>query len=207
VYEKVVYDFVRRDQGPNKKQENNTPQKDKNVLSKTEMQMLNVLIPRNKRKENVKNLVHNEASNDEISKKILGLSNYKDWYEVKRHDLTEKVPVDDDDNVKNMDIRLLINQIDKSLEFTEFDAENIESEVNFLKEVKIIVDSFNAQIKDLVESSIHKDHKVLIFDGTKSHKLQNNLPMNQYENDQRERLSSRFKIVTKKRLIISDHLE
>lgn len=148
VYEKVVYDAVRRDTGK-KKTSSSTPAiaRSKTVLSKSEMQMLNVLIPKDKRKENAKK--QNEGPNDEISKKRLGESTYEDWYEVKRHDLAEKIPVEEEVNVKNMDIRLLIKQIDKAIEFTELEAESIESEVNFLREVKSIVDTFNEQMKDL----------------------------------------------------------
>jgi hypothetical protein len=207
VYEKVVYDAVRRDQGSNKKQETQSPepQKENKLLSKSEMQMLNVLIPRNRRKDNAKKVTHNKAANDEISKKILGESNYEDWYEVKRHDLTEKVPVGDDDDVKNIEIRLLINQIDKAFEFTEFEIENVEAEVSFLREIKIIVDTFNSQMKDVAEKK--KEHKVVIFDGTKSQNLQFNLPNYQFENEKRERLNSNFKTMHMKRFIISDHLE
>ncbi|CAI2382527.1 unnamed protein product [Moneuplotes crassus] len=86
VYEKVVYDVVRREQEnkdqKDKEKQKEDPQKSKNKLTKAEMQMLNVLIPKNKRKDKDKKSVQLESSNNEISKKHLGLSKYEDWYEV-----------------------------------------------------------------------------------------------------------------------------
>lgn len=52
-----------------------------------------------------------------------------------------------------MDIRLLISQIDKAIELQELEIENVESEVNFLREIKIIVDSFNEQITKIEEKN------------------------------------------------------
>lgn len=60
------------------------------------------------------------------------------------------MPVNEDYNVKSMDIRLLIKQLEKGLEFTELELETIENEVNFLKELKAIVDSFNNEMSELV---------------------------------------------------------
>ena len=84
VYEKVVYDVVRRDQGikDNKNHPAPDPTKSKSKLTRSELQMLNVLIPKNKRKDNVKKTVQFEAHNNEISKAQLGDSKYEDWYEV-----------------------------------------------------------------------------------------------------------------------------
>lgn len=66
-----------------------------------------------------------------------------------KHDLTEKIPINEDENVKNMDIRLLLKQLQKGVEFAEIELEYIEKEVSFLKELKCIVDSFNKQINEL----------------------------------------------------------
>lgn len=200
---------MRRDQDKKKIDKEASPglAKSKTVLSKTEIQMLNVLIPRDKRKENYKKAVQNEGPNDEISKKCLGESTYEDWYEVKKHDLAEKIPISEEVNVKNMDIRLLINQVDKAMEFTELELEGIESEILFMKEIKEIVDSFNTQMNDLAAKKKHKDRQVCIFDGRKSHKLEDNFPTNQIENEKKEKLNTKFEILTQKRLIISEHLE
>jgi hypothetical protein len=89
VYEKVVYDAVRRDtKAPPKNQDSTIQQHDamkrKSVLSRSEMQLLNVLIPKEKRKENTKKILHNtEDLSEDICKKELGESTYNDWYEVK----------------------------------------------------------------------------------------------------------------------------
>jgi len=52
-----------------------------------------------------------------------------------------------------MEIMLLIKQIDKAIEFRELEIENVESEVNFLREIKLIISSFNRQMADLAENN------------------------------------------------------
>jgi len=72
VYEKVIYDAVRRDnKAKNKQKKQESEDTDnllrrKSMLSKSEMQMLNVLIPKDKRKENIKRVLqeHEDLSED-----------------------------------------------------------------------------------------------------------------------------------------------
>lgn len=55
-----------------------------------------------------------------------------------------------------MDIRLLIKQLDEGIQFTEFELETIENEVNFLREISEVVKSFNTQINELYSKKTEK---------------------------------------------------
>lgn len=88
VYEKVVYDAVRRNMSTHSTNKQHDAIQEgirrKSVLSRSEIQLLNVLIPKDKRKENTKKMLQNtEDISEDICKKELGESTYNDWYEVK----------------------------------------------------------------------------------------------------------------------------
>lgn len=102
--------------------------------------------------------------------KELGLSTYNDWYEVKKHDLAYNTIPIEEFNVKSMDIRLLIRQLDKGVEFSEIELDSLENEVNFLRELQDIVDSFNREINELYATKKDQDYKVCIFDGREGNK-------------------------------------
>ena len=113
----------------------------------------------------------------------------------------------DEFNVKNMDIRLLIKQLDEGLQFTEFELESIESEVTFLREIKEVVDSFNKQINDLYSKKKAKDYKVCIFDGVNGGKFGRDFQIDEKPSDQKAKLGAKLNLLITKRSIITNHLE
>lgn len=122
--------------------------------------------------------------------------------------MTEKIPINDDESVKNMDIRLLLKQLEKGLEFAEIELEYIETEVNFLRDLKAIVESFNREIKQISTQKNKSDFKVVIFDGRhQSNSFSNFNAFENKQNDERAKLGNNLNNLMKKRYIISTHLE
>jgi len=185
--------------------------------------MLNVLIPSSKRKENTSHSNPDSALNDEISKKLIGDSKYQDWYLVKKHDFSTKVinskegkrkasasvkPKDQqlpNYQITNMDIRLLMNQVEKACEDTELKLEGMDSELNFLREVNNIVQSLNSQIAE-VNQKKHKKQKEA-FNCNSNRDKGVTVPSDQIEAENKKKLDSNFEELTLKRSIISEHLE
>jgi hypothetical protein len=69
---------------------------------------------------------------------------------VKKHDLAEIFTVNEEEDVKNIDIQLLINQIDRAIETSDVELEELESEVGFLKEINQIIQEFQSAVLVLV---------------------------------------------------------
>ena len=106
-----------------------------------------------------------------------------------------------------MDIRLLIKQLDKGVEFTELDLESLENEVNFLNELKEIVDSFNKAINELYSTKKEQDYKVCIFDGRNDKKFGRDFNVAEKSDDTKAQFGNKLKLLTNKRFLISEHLE
>ena len=139
--------------------------------------------------------------------KELGISTYNDWYEVKKHDLAYNAIPIEEYNVKSMDIRLLIRQLDKGIEFSEIELDSLESEVNFLRELKEIVDSFNKEINELYATKKDQDYKVWIFDGRERNDTWIDFKNVENTDDNKAILGSKLKLLTKKKYLVSEHLE
>ena len=53
-----------------------------------------------------------------------------------KHDLTGIVPLNSETNVKNLEIRLLIKQLNSIIESLDIEIESIETENGYLKDIK-----------------------------------------------------------------------
>ena len=106
-----------------------------------------------------------------------------------------------------MDIRLLIRQLDKGIEFSEIELDSLESEVNFLRELKEIVDSFNKEINELYATKKDQDYKVWIFDGRERNDTWVDFKNVENTDDNKAILGSKLKLLTKKKYLVSEHLE
>ena len=71
-----------------------------------------------------------------ISHKELGESHYEDWFECKKHDLTSTIPLNHEENFKNIQIRLLLKQINELVDRQEVDLNNIMIEIDYLNDLK-----------------------------------------------------------------------
>ncbi|CAI2382521.1 unnamed protein product [Moneuplotes crassus] len=206
VYDKVVYDFVRRKDLKTKQK-----QKPKNISKgarQSEIQLLNALLPKDKKKKylNSTNNFDKNKENPTISHKELGESNYEDWFECKKHDLTYTAPIDYDLPVKNMKIRLLLKQLDGIIDRLNIEYANLDTEVEYLEELNNIVHSYNSSMSQICERDKKVDVQTTIFNGQEF--VKKGITKNVSSKDKhRNKLDLTLKVIIEKRYLISTHIE
>ncbi|CAI2385394.1 unnamed protein product [Moneuplotes crassus] len=204
VCNKVVYDYVRRKDYKKSKK----PKKVSKGVHQSELQMLNVLLPKDKQKKARKTNDINDRNkeNPTISRKELGESNYEDWFECKKHDLTSTIPINYDHNVKNTAIRLLLKQLGSIIDALDVEYENLYTEVDYLEELNNIVHSYTTSMEQAIESSKKTNFQTTIFNGKEFAKKGITKSVTA-KDEYKDKLNIQLKVIIEKKYLISTHIE